>query len=198
MDICSILPRSSGKSQTGIVTAVAKNAPFAAIIRPLMSAGVGADVEALCSKCGDVWHVVVAKVGDQIAKVQCKECGAYHRYRSADKSTSKSKSPAAPRAPRAPRAPVERFEKPAVAADLSRPVRTYSALEKYATGERIDHPVFGQGVVEGAPEPGKVTVFFAVGRKVLVQAKDPTSNRLERPKPFDHSNAAGGKRVGEP
>lgn len=142
--------------------------------------------------------MVVAKVGDQIAKVQCKECGAYHRYRSADKGASKSKAPTAPRTPRAPRAPVERFEKPAVAADLSRAVRTYSALEKYAAGERIDHPVFGQGVVEGSPEPGKVTVFFAVGRKVLVQAKDPSANRLERPKPFDHSNAAGGKRVGEP
>ena len=34
-----------------------------------MSAGVGADVEALCSKCGDVWHVVVAKIGDKIVKM---------------------------------------------------------------------------------------------------------------------------------
>src|SRR5678815_1711262 len=39
-----------------------------------MSAAVGADVEALCSKCGDVWHVVVAKVGERIVKVQCKQC----------------------------------------------------------------------------------------------------------------------------
>ncbi|MBK7539665.1 MAG: hypothetical protein IPI49_30815 [Myxococcales bacterium] len=164
-----------------------------------MSAGVGADVEALCSKCGDVWHVVVAKVGDQIAKVQCKECGAYHRYRSGDKVAGKSKSPAAARVARAPRAPVERFEKPAVAADLTRAVRKYSALERFAVGDRIDHEVFGQGVVEPSPEPGKVIVFFAVGRKVLVQAKAPSeaANRLERPKPFDHSNAAGGKRVGE-
>lgn len=160
-----------------------------------MSAGVGADVEALCSKCGDVWHVVVAKVGDQIAKVQCKECGAYHRYRSQEKTPARSRSTTAAR-PRVARAPVERFEKPAVAADLTRAVRTYSALERYAVGDRIDHTVFGQGVVEASPEPGKVTVFFAVGRKVLVQARD-AGNNLERPKPFDHSNAAGGKRVGE-
>lgn len=161
-----------------------------------MSAGVGADVEALCSKCGDVWHVVVAKVGDQIAKVQCKECGAYHRYRSGDKPAARSRSTAAPK-PRVTRAPVERFEKPAVAADLSRAVRRYSALERYAVGDRIDHPVFGQGVVEASPEPGKVTVFFAVGRKVLVQAKEAGAGGLERPKPFDHSNTAGGKRVSE-
>jgi DNA replicative helicase MCM subunit Mcm2 (Cdc46/Mcm family) len=161
-----------------------------------MSAGVGADVEALCSKCGDVWHVVVAKVGDQIAKVQCKECGAYHRYRSHEKVSAKSRSTAAPRV-RAQRAPVERFEKPSVAADLSRAVRPYSAVERYVVGDRIDHTVFGQGVVEASPEPGKVTVFFAVGRKVLVQARDVAANALTRPKPFDHSSAAGGKRVGE-
>lgn len=144
--------------------------------------------------------MVVAKVGDQIAKVQCKECGAYHRYRSGDKAAPKSRSSSSststPR-PKAPRAPVERFEKPAVAADLSRAVRRYSAIERYAVGDRIDHPVFGQGVVEASPEPGKVTVFFAVGRKVLVQAKEPSANTLERPKPFDHSNTAGGKRVSE-
>lgn len=163
-----------------------------------MSAGVGADVEALCSKCGDVWHVVVAKVGEQIAKVQCKECGAYHRYRSSssEKAAPKARASASSARARVTRAPVERFEKPAVAADLSRAIRTYSAVERYAVGDRIDHPTFGQGVVEASPEPGKVTVFFAVGRKVLVQAKD-TSTILPRPKPFDHSNAAGGKRVGE-
>jgi hypothetical protein len=162
-----------------------------------MSAGVGADVEALCSKCGDVWHVVVAKVGDQIAKVQCKECGAYHRYRSHDKAGPKARAASTPKT-RAPRAPVERFEKPAVAADLSRAVRRYSPAENYVVGDRIDHSVFGQGVVEALPEPGKFTVFFAVGRKVLVHARDAAASaNLERPKPFDHSNAAGGKRVGE-
>lgn len=140
--------------------------------------------------------MVVAKVGDQIAKVQCKECHAYHRYRSGDKvAPAKTRSSATPRA-KVTRAPVERFEKPAVAADLTRAVRTYSALERYEIGDRVEHPVFGQGVVEAMPEPGKVTMFFAVGRKVLVQAKE-VRNILERPKPFDHSNAAGGKRVGE-
>lgn len=140
--------------------------------------------------------MVVAKVGDQIAKVQCKECHAYHRYRSGDKvAPAKTRSSATPRA-KVTRAPVERFEKPAVAADLTRAVRTYSALERYDIGDRVEHPVFGQGVVEAMPEPGKVTMFFAVGRKVLVQAKE-VRNVLERPKPFDHSNAAGGKRVGE-
>ena len=104
----------------------------------------------------------------------------------------------AERAPREPKAPVERFEKPAVAADLTKPVRTYRASEKFVVGERVEHPSFGQGVVETA-EPGKITVFFGSGRRVLVQSKDGGSGGggLTRPKPFDHSNTAGGKPVGE-
>src|SRR3954453_7493779 len=43
--------------------------------------GVGQDIEALCGKCGQVWHVVMAKMGDRIAKVVCKRCGGHHRYR---------------------------------------------------------------------------------------------------------------------
>lgn len=167
-----------------------------------MSAAVGADVEALCSKCGDVWHVVVAKVGVQIVKVQCKQCGGYHRYKSPHGATKEAKMPSATRPakePRAPKAPVERFEKPAVAADLSRPAKTYRASEKYEVGDRVEHPSFGQGVVE-ISEPGKVTVFFATGRRVLVQSKEGAvgGGGLSRPKPFDHSRPpAGGKPVGE-
>ncbi len=165
-----------------------------------MSAAVGADVESLCSKCGDVWHVVVAKVGERIVRVLCKQCGGQHRYKSPHDQPKEKRQPSlsTPKPPRAEKAPVERFERPAIAADLSRPVRQYAASLKYEAGERVEHPTFGQGVVETA-EPGKVTVFFAVGRRVLAQSKEGaiTGGKLEKPKPFDHSNAAGGKRVGE-
>src|SRR5262245_66654496 len=164
-----------------------------------MSAGVGADVEALCSKCGDVWHVVVAKVGEQIVKVQCKQCSGYHRYKSPHGAPAAKKLPATNRPPRpTPTKPVERFEKPAVTADLSKPVRPYRASDKFDVGERIDHVNFGQGVIEIA-ESGKITVFFASGRRVLVQAKTANGGAgLARPKPFDHEHPpAGGKPVGE-
>lgn len=167
-----------------------------------MSAGVGADVEALCSKCGDVWHVVVAKVGEQIVKVQCKQCSGYHRFRSVHGATAAQKLPSDKRPPKEARAtPTERFEKSAVAADLTKPSRGYRASESYVVSDRIDHPAFGQGVIE-ISEPGKITVFFATGRRVLVQAKDgggaaASAAKLERPKPFDHAHpSAGGKPVG--
>lgn len=161
-----------------------------------MSVPTGADIEALCSKCGDVWHVVVAKVGEDIVRVICKECGAQHRYRNPKlkgqptrtRSPSSSSSSSAPRPPREHKV-VQRFDTPAVAADLSKAVRTYKASEKFVVGERVEHPTFGTGVVETA-EPGKMTVFFAVGRKVLVQAKgDGPSAGLARPKPFEHRPA---------
>ena len=167
-----------------------------------MSAAVGADVEALCSKCGDVWHVVVAKVGEQIVKVHCKECNKEHRYKSPHGAPKEKRQPSVQARmnaePRQTAAKViERFEKPQVAADMTKPPRRYGASEKFEVGERVEHPSFGQGVVEGS-EPGKVTVFFATGRRVLAQAKAAASSGgLSRPKPFDHSNTAGGKPVGE-
>ncbi len=154
-----------------------------------MSAPVGADIEALCSKCGDVWHVIVAKVGPEIVRVICKECNAQHRYRHPNKVVEAvtGKPRTAVRAPRQPKV-VERFETPHVPADLSKPVRTYKANERFAIGERVEHPTFGQGVVE-ISEAAKMTVFFAVGRKVLVQAKIDAPPMLSRPKPFEHKIA---------
>lgn len=151
-----------------------------------MSAATGADIEALCSKCGDVWHVVVAKVGDEIVRVLCKECGAQHRYKHPNKVPTPRRSASTTSAPRPSREQkvVKRFDTPAVAADLSKAVRTYKPTERFVVGERVEHPTFGQGVVESL-DPGKMTVFFAVGRKVLVQGKDP-STALQRPKPFEH------------
>lgn len=148
-----------------------------------MSADVGADVESICSKCGDVWHVVVAKVGDKIVKVHCKQCGKVHRY------TPPGGTPAAVKKARAPRAAgaakgtraaaAREAEGPTVAADMSRPVRTYKPAESYAAGDRIEHPTFGTGVVEASPGPGKASVFFPAGRKVLAMAK--ATSTLARP-----------------
>jgi hypothetical protein len=160
-----------------------------------MSAAVGSDIESLCSKCGDVWHVVFAKDGDKIVKVQCKQCKGYHRY----KSPAEAKTPKAPKAPRAPRDPVERFERASVQADLNKEPVVYRASAKYTIADRIEHPTFGTGTVE-IVESGKITVFFATGRKVLASSKEINGEQpggLTKPKKFDHANPpAGGKPVG--
>ncbi len=162
-----------------------------------MSVATGSDVSALCSKCGDVWHVVVAMVGTKIAKVQCKECGGYHRYKSKDAAPAAAKTKKAPGTtkPRKPRAVVEKHEAPAVVADLDRPPRAYDINETFQVGDRVDHPTFAQGVVE-LVDGGKITVFFATGRKIMMHGKGgPAATSLARPKPFDYSGKHAGKPV---
>jgi hypothetical protein len=160
-----------------------------------VTAPVGADIESLCSKCGDVWHVVVAKVGDRIARVLCKQCGKQHRHKppGPPEATPRAKA-AAGAIPQSPPArpksasPRSRSKEPppppgpTVAFDPSRPSRPYRATEQFQPGDRIDHPSFGQGIVEMATEPGKITVYFPSGRRVLAQAR--AASALERPRPL--------------
>jgi hypothetical protein len=137
-----------------------------------MSAEVGADIESLCTKCGDVWHVVVAKVGDKIAKVQCKQCSGLHRFKPPG---GQAKAKAAPRKASKRRtgtaAAAPPPDQPVIEPDLSRPARPYRIDQTYEPGDRIEHPTFGDGVVESAVTPGKIDVFFPGGRKVLASAK---------------------------
>lgn len=58
-------------------------------------------------------------------------------------------------------------------ADLTKPVRDYSASSMFTLGERIKHPKFGEGVVQAINDPGKVTIQFADQRRVLVAKKPP-------------------------
>src|SRR5436309_778651 len=127
---------------------------------------VGEDIEALCGRCGQVWHVVMAKMGDKIAKVVCKRCGGHHRYR----TEHEEEAPDGPareggRRPAAlARRPSRHATPPPPAAlppfDPAKPPRAYAAKDAYGAGERVSHPSFGTGVVTGSPGPGKVEIAF--------------------------------------
>ena len=135
---------------------------------------VGADVEAICGPCGEVWHVVVAVAPGRPAQVECKECGARHRYRAV------GGTPAAPR--RTARATGRSTRKPApalVEADLSKPVRPFRTTDTYAAGERVKHPAFGAGVVQAVKGPSKVEIQFDAGPKVLVHGRPGRSDADE-------------------
>jgi hypothetical protein len=149
-----------------------------------MAPAVGQDIEALCGRCGQVWHVVMAMMGDRIAKVVCKRCGGHHRYRREGESeeaasggsrearrTGPSRRFARPAAPRTP-APLPTF-------DPNKPPRTYAAKDAYDAGDRVTHASFGTGVVTGAPGPGRVEIAFPSGTRVLACAK--AVSTLERP-----------------
>ena len=147
--------------------------------------GVGQDIEAMCGRCGQVWHVVMAKMGDKIAKVVCKRCGGHHRYRDENAESSagadgqaRSRRPTFGSGRRANRpARPETTEAPPF--DPSKPPRTYAARDSYVAGERVAHPTFGVGVVAGSPGAGKVEVVFGTSARVLACAKG--ASTLARP-----------------
>jgi hypothetical protein len=147
-----------------------------------MSASVGADVESLCSVCGDVWHIVVAKLGDSIVKVQCKQCNRVHRPKpvpgsEAAKAAARKRTPKEARAIRTVR-PVTGHARHTTKGpsefvlDPSKPFRPYSPAYMFEPGEQIKHNTFGPGVVEEVPAPGKVRVLFADSARTLVQARE--------------------------
>jgi hypothetical protein len=144
----------------------------------------------MCGRCGQVWHVVMAKMGDRIAKVVCKRCGGHHRYRDENVDTTAAAAAGSDAASR-PRRPTfgssrrssrqSRGEAaPAVPPfDPSKPPRAYGARDSYVAGERVAHPTFGVGVVSGTPGAGKVEVVFGGGARVLACAKE--TSTLARP-----------------
>ncbi len=130
---------------------------------------IGKDVEACCRKCGEVWHVVVARAEGRIAQVECKQCGARHRYRPVG-GEGQSRSPRR-RSASAGRSTSPRKRKPVVEADTSRPRRPFRASDTYQVGDRIVHATFGEGVVQAVVGARKIECLFDVGTKTLVHAR---------------------------
>jgi len=133
-----------------------------------MSEAIGADIEAICRKCGDVWHVVVAKKDDKIEKVECKQCGGIHRLKRPEgkvetKAPAKKKRAKRVTKPKAPPGPE-------VEANPSKPPRPYHPKEHFEPGDTIDHTAFGQGIVQ-VVRGTKMTVYFPEGERRLVQGR---------------------------
>jgi hypothetical protein len=145
--------------------------------------GVGQDIEALCGRCGQVWHVVMAKMGDRIAKVVCKRCGGHHRYRDENAGADAPSSPRRPTYGSSRRSSRPRGGQAAAPEappfDPAKPPRSYAARDSYVAGERVAHPTFGVGVVSGSPGAGKVEVVFGSSARVLACAKE--TSTLARP-----------------
>ena len=144
--------------------------------------GVGEDIEDICTRCGDTWHVVMAKVGDRVAKVVCKLCGSQHNYRGDQQPAASSGSSGSSWGrSRKRRVTKANPTTPAltVVFDPSKPPRPYTPKEGFLPGERVTHVTFGVGVVSASPGPGKVEVHFPGGVRTLACAK--VASTLERP-----------------
>jgi Zn ribbon nucleic-acid-binding protein len=140
-----------------------------------MAFEVGSDVEAMCRTCGDVWHVVVAKIGDKITKVECKQCGKQHRFKPTGDAPQANLEPARRKvvstsAPRRARTGAGGSASAVVIHDPNKPTRPYNLRERFARGEQIQHKKFGAGVV-CVVEDDKIRVAFSDGVKVLLHGR---------------------------
>ena len=150
---------------------------------------VAKDIEAVCSKCGETWHVIVAVADGKIAQVQCKSCMGYHKYKpiASDRMTIKKSTktmiaasvpkPAATRSSssssksKSTRSSEPKILEPKVTPS-SREIRKYNIHESnFQLGDRIEHAKFGIGVVDELPSPNKMYVTFQTERILLVYGK---------------------------
>lgn len=160
---------------------------------------VGSIVESVCGKCNDVMgHTIMAMVGSEIVKVECRVCKSQHRYRpparvGGGKTTVTMKKgrdgdpvasrqtvmaqatrPVAPKTARKPSsamvAAMASMEawQKAMRAHEGETPRPYAMAESFAAGEYIGHPTFGLGVVTGLVPPDKMDILFEAGVKRLL------------------------------
>lgn len=156
---------------------------------------VGSIIESICGKCNDVMgHTIMAMVGGQIIKVECRVCKSQHKYRppartatgratltmkkGRDGAPVASRQAAAPATrPAAPKAPAKKLSaaiahqeawQAAMRRHGGETPRPYVMAESFEVGECIIHPVFGTGEVVSFMPPDKVDVLFEESTKRLL------------------------------
>jgi len=127
---------------------------------------VGQEVLSHCNKCAlALAHIVlVIKEDGKLGRCQCKTCGAKHVYKDPEavkkKATRKRRKKAA-------EVPMVDLWQSALKASEHEP-KKYSIKDQFYLGEIIDHPTFGQGVVQKEMDGNKISVIFETDYKTLV------------------------------
>jgi len=137
----------------------------------------GDEVDSNCTKCKMVLaHVIVAMVGDQIARVKCNTCGGEHAYRpppTASEATAKrrrAERKAAMAEATTSIMTADDYESVVKGHDLSKAAK-YSIKAPLTHNDVVDHPKFGIGVVVEVREGNKVQVAFPDGGRVLAHSR---------------------------
>ena len=152
----------------------------------------GGEIDSWCTKCKlDLTHRIIAMVGEQVKKVECKTCGSHHLYRApkseklaAEKRSKDATKPVAGTKPREDRPPRSRASaearaardaatmwEQAIAGQPANAFRAYSVAATFNPGELVRHPKFGDGVVAKVIDRGKVEVLFQDGTKTMAHGQ---------------------------
>ncbi len=139
---------------------------------------VGKEALSYCSSCRmDLNHTIVAMQGDRIRKVQCRTCKKEHMYKAPKGVNDPAVQPAekpekaarTKTAAAAKSTPIEvEWHKQMLA--NSSPIKPYSAKGSFSIGDKLNHPMFGDGIVGKLVFPNKIEVVFRHDLKVLIHA----------------------------
>ena len=145
------------------------------------SKATGNEVLAYCSSCKmDLYAVVVAKIGTEIVKVQCKTCKKERAY----------KAPKGVKAPDMEAAAATTEKKASKKAALKEDTKSiqaewqtlmeaakgakrikYSPRTALEVGYIVDHPNFGEGIVMKLLYPNKAEVIFRDEMRVMIHSR---------------------------
>jgi len=147
---------------------------------------VASETIAYCTKCRmDLNHTIVAMAGDRIVRVHCRTCKTEHAYKSPkglttpapkDTPVAREKKAAKKAESRDEAVPVEAEWTKMMNASRSQPAKAYSAKTPFLVGDRIQHSMFGEGVVNKLVYPNKIEVVFQMDVKTLIHGGTGGSN----------------------
>jgi hypothetical protein len=152
----------------------------------------GGEIDSYCTKCKlDLTHRIIAMVGDEVKKVECKTCGSHHLYR---RPKSEKLAPLAPKnkaagatkreggeerktgsarasaAAQRERDQTSQWEH-AIAGQPMGAFKAYRVTLTLGPGELVRHPKFGDGVVARVIDRGKVEILFKDGPKTMAHGQ---------------------------
>lgn len=140
-------------------------------------ASVADETISYCTSCKmDLNHVIVAMKGDKIAKVQCLTCKKEHAYRVPKGATEpQAKTPRAKKAESSDEthSSVEAEWEKLMSAHREIPGKAYSTKSRFALGDKLSHPTFGDGIVGKLIYPNKLEVIFRTDVKILIHSGNP-------------------------
>lgn len=132
----------------------------------------GKEIDSYCTKCKlELGHLIVAMVGDKIAKVKCNTCGGTHNYREVkkvQKTGSTQKKTTTPKIQKDMGKPPEVIWEERISKARGTEI-PYEMKTVFKIGDVIGHELFGKGVVLQI-SPKKCTAIFKDKERMLVTA----------------------------
>jgi len=155
---------------------------------PSKKLSASSEIDAWCTRCRmDLGHRIVAMVGAIPKRVICLTCNSEHNFRAA--AGSALARAAAPRASAAGRTKARADVRTKAKTQTVRqkdqaraewearlksgePLRSYRPTDRFAVGDLLQHPKFGEGYVSSLISPNKLTIAFSTGERTLIHAAD--------------------------